>query len=73
MRTGHVAMTHAHNICVLSPANLGLWLLKSVVKIVIIGFNDGKWTMEIGDLPIQIELFHSYVELPEGTLKSDHV
>ena len=26
----------------------------------------GKWTIEIGDLPLQIVIFHSYIKLPEG-------
>ena len=27
----------------------------------------GKWTIEIGDLPVQIVIFNSYVSLPEGS------
>ena len=30
-----------------------------------------KWTIEIGELPIQIVIFHSYVKLPEGINKND--
>ena len=27
----------------------------------------GKWTIEISNLPLQIVIFHSYVNLPEGS------